>query len=69
METQETGIVKWFNFDKGYGFIARPNGKEVFFHISDVKTDGYKILHEGQKVHYHVEKKKTGMEAQDIFVL
>ncbi len=69
MEILETGIVKWFSFEKGYGFITRPGGKEVFFHISDIETVGYFIVHEGQRVHYSVEKKKSGLEARHIVVL
>lgn len=69
MENQETGIIKWFNFEKGFGFIARPNGREVFYHISDVITPGYKMLHEGQRVTYFLEKKRSGLEAVSIQIL
>jgi len=69
MENSETGIVKWFSFEKGYGFIARPTGKELFFHVSDIETLGYFIVHEGQRVRYSVEKKKSGLEARHIAVL
>ena len=69
MENLETGIVKWFSFEKGYGFISRPNGSELFFHISDVQTKPYLILHEGQRVRYEAYKKKVGFEARNILVL
>ena len=50
-----TGVVKWFNSSKGYGFITNANGEEVFVHFSAINADGFKSLEEGQKVTFDVE--------------
>ena len=52
----KTGTVKWFNNDKGFGFIAVEGGDDVFVHFSAIQTDGYKTLSEGQKVTYDTEQ-------------
>ena len=54
MEEREVGIVKWFNNGKGYGFIEREGGDDVFVHYSEVSGDGFKSLDEGQKVEFTV---------------
>ena len=51
-----TGTVKWFNDQKGYGFITPENGKDVFVHHSAIQGEGYKSLTEGQKVEFNIEK-------------
>ena len=60
------GTVKWFNGDKGFGFIARENGEDVFVHFSAIKGDGFRNLAEGQKVEFSVEKGPTGWQATNV---
>lgn len=56
----EQGTVKWFNNDKGYGFISRESGDDVFVHFSAIQGEGFKSLDEGQKVSFDVEEGETG---------
>ena len=56
----EQGTVKWFNNDKGYGFISRDEGDDVFVHFSAIQGDGFKSLEEGQKVSFDVEEGDRG---------
>jgi cold shock protein len=65
----ETGSVKWFNADKGYGFIARDNGGDIFVHYSAVQGDGYRSLNEGDKVEFEVGEGQKGPAAQNVRVL
>jgi len=60
------GTVKWFNSEKGYGFISRGAGPDVFVHYSAIQMDGYRNLEEGQRVQFEVGPGKKGEEAQDI---
>jgi len=60
------GTVKFFNEDKGYGFISREQGDDVFVHYSNIQGDGYKSLSEGQKVEFDVAPGKKGPEAQNV---
>ncbi len=60
------GTVKWFNADKGYGFIAVEGEEDVFVHWSKIKTDGYKTLDDGQIVSFDVVDGPKGREAQDV---
>lgn len=60
------GTVKWFNGQKGFGFITGEDGQDVFAHFSQIKTDGYKTLEEGQKVSYDVVKGPKGPQAENI---
>jgi len=60
------GIVKWFNADKGYGFITAEDGKEVFAHFSNISGDGYKSLEEGQAVTFDIEVNDRGPQATNI---
>ena len=62
------GTVKWFNPDKGYGFIAVDGGKDVFVHFSAIQSDGYRTLEEGQRVEFEVGPGKKGEEAQNVRV-
>jgi len=66
MAERETGKVKWFNDAKGYGFIERPQGGDVFVHFSSVRGTGFKKLTEGQAVDYVVAEGKGGLQAQDV---
>jgi CspA family cold shock protein len=69
MSTRITGTVKWFNGTKGYGFIAREGGEDVFVHFSAIKADGFRNLNEGQKVEFSVEKGPKGLQAADVVIL
>ena len=62
----ETGTVKWFNDAKGYGFISRENGEDVFVHYKSVVGDGYKTLNQGDKVQFEVEKGPKGLQAAKV---
>ncbi|MDD3224874.1 MAG: cold-shock protein [Clostridium sp.] len=64
-----TGTVKWFNAQKGFGFITGEDGKDVFAHFSQINADGYKTLEEGQKVSYDVVEGQKGPQAEKITVL
>jgi len=65
----QTGTVKWFNNSKGYGFIARESGSDVFVHHSAIQGDGYRSLEEGQKVQFEVTKGPKGEQATDVVKL
>jgi CspA family cold shock protein len=60
------GTVKWFNAAKGYGFIAREGGKDVFVHFSAVQMDGYKALNEGEQVEFSIEDSPKGPQAVNV---
>lgn len=64
-----TGTVKWFNGEKGFGFIAREQGDDVFVHFSAIQGDGYKSLEEGQRVEFDVGPGRKGEEAQNVRVI
>ena len=64
-----TGTVKWFNSDKGYGFISREGAEDVFVHYSAIQMDGYRTLDEGQRVEFDVGPGKKGREAQNVRVV
>ena len=61
-----TGTVKWFNEEKGFGFIAQENGPDVFAHFRQIVGDGFKTLAEGQKVEFRVTQGQKGPQAEDI---
>jgi CspA family cold shock protein len=63
------GTVKFFNAEKGYGFISREQGDDVFVHFSAIQGDGYKSLDEGQTVEFEVGRGKKGDEAQNVRVI
>ena len=69
MSDRIIGTVKWFNGDKGFGFIAREGGADVFVHFSAIQGDGYRNLQEGQKVEFTVEKGPKGPQASNVTVL
>jgi CspA family cold shock protein len=64
-----TGTVKWFNNEKGYGFIAREGGDDVFVHFSNIQASGYRTLEEGQRVEFDVAPGRKGEEAQNVRVV
>jgi CspA family cold shock protein len=65
----ETGTVKWFNAEKGYGFIQRENGEDVFVHFSAIQGEGFKSLDEGQRVEFNVVKGQRGPQAENVVKL
>ena len=62
----EQGTVKWFNAEKGYGFITGEDGKDVFVHFSAIQSEGFKTLDEGQKVTYDLVEGNRGMQAANV---
>jgi CspA family cold shock protein len=66
MATSERGTVRWFSNQKGYGFIARESGEDVFVHFSSISGDGYKTLTEGEQVEFSVEQGAKGLAAVDV---
>jgi len=66
MTGRETGTVKWFNATKGFGFIERTTGKDVFVHYSAITGTGYRSLEEGQQVEFTVVQGQKGPQAQDV---
>lgn len=62
------GKVKWFNAEKGFGFITSEEGKDIFVHFSAIQADGYKTLEEGQTVGYDVVETDRGPQAQNVVV-
>lgn len=66
MEERETGTVKWFNATKGFGFITRESGEDIFVHYSSIDGDGYRSLKEGQKVEYAVGEGEKGLQAKAV---
>ena len=63
---KEQGTVKWFNASKGYGFIQRQTGEDVFVHFSAIQMDGYKSLNEGQTVEFEVKQGDKGLHASNV---
>ena len=61
--------MKWFNAAKGFGFISRQNGEDVFVHFSAIQSDGYRSLQEGQAVEFNVTKGAKGWQAENVKVL
>jgi len=62
------GTVKWFNREKGFGFITGEDGKDVFVHFSQIKIDGYKTLEEGQEVSFDVAEGQKGPQAENVTI-
>ena len=64
-----TGTVKFFNTEKGFGFISRESGDDVFVHYSNIAGSGYKNLEEGQKVEFEAQEGRKGLEATNVNVV
>ena len=62
----EQGTVKWFNGAKGYGFISRENGEDVFVHFKAISGEGYKTLNQGDKVQFEIEQGPKGLQAAKV---
>lgn len=69
MSEKVKGTVKWFNSTKGYGFIQRPSGDDVFVHFQAIVSEGYRTLQEGQQVEFTVTQGQKGPQAQEVKVL
>lgn len=69
MAERETGTVKWFNSEKGYGFISRDSGPDVFVHYSGISGTGYRALQENQKVEFTITEGQKGPQAQDVIII
>lgn len=68
-DNREIGVVKWFSAAKGYGFIQRENGEDVFVHFSAIRAGGYRTLKEGEKVEYSLKRGEKGFQAEDVVVV
>ena len=66
MAERTTGTVKWFNASKGYGFISREEGDDLFVHYSSIQTEGFRTLDEGDSVEFSVEDNPRGPQAIDV---
>lgn len=66
MNEKETGTVKWFSNQKGYGFIVRDQGGDVFVHHTAIQSEGFRTLDEGQRVEFNVEQGPKGLQATDV---
>ena len=68
--SKATGVVKWFNGDKGFGFLTQDNGgADVFVHFRAISSDGFKTLEEGQKVSFEVEDGQKGPSASNVIII
>jgi CspA family cold shock protein len=63
---REKGVVKWFNAAKGYGFIQRASGEDVFVHFSAIQMSGYRTLEEGTEVEFEVKRGPKGLQAENV---
>lgn len=66
MDERESGVVKWFNDKKGYGFISRESGEDVFVHYSSIVGEGFRSLAEGERVEFAVKQDQKGQAAVDV---
>lgn len=66
---KEQGKVKWFNGQKGYGFIACDKGGDVFVHFRAIQIDGYKTLNEGDRVEFNIVKGQKGLQAENVTII
>ncbi|UNU73419.1 cold-shock protein [Moraxella nasovis] len=69
MSAREQGVVKWFNDAKGFGFIQRSTGEDVFVHFRAIQGDGYRSLKEGQSVEFIVTEGDKGLQAEEVVQL
>ncbi len=67
-ENRELGTVKWFNASKGFGFITRDNGEDVFVHFRSIRGKGHRVLRDGQRVDFLVSEGTKGLQAEDVAV-
>lgn len=69
MAERVVGTVKWFNSGKGYGFIAREGGPDVFVHFTAIQSEGFRTLEEGQKVEFTIEQGQKGPQASSVTIV
>ena len=69
MSEKEQGTVKWFNGSKGYGFIERAEGEDVFVHFNAIVGDGFRNLDDGQRVEFNVVQGQKGLQAENVVVI
>ncbi len=69
MTAREQGVVKWFNDTKGFGFIQRSNGEDVFVHFRAIQGDGHRSLRDGQRVEFTVAQGQKGLQAEEVSAL
>ena len=69
MSAREKGTVKWFNNSKGFGFIQRDSGEDVFVHFKSINATGYKTLAEGQRVEFTVTQGQKGLQAEEVTIV
>lgn len=69
MSAREKGTVKWFNDTKGFGFIQREQGDDVFVHFRAIRGEGHRSLQEGQRVEFAVTKGDKGLQAEDVVII
>ena len=63
---RESGSVKWFNASKGFGFITRDNGDDIFVHFRSIRGDGHRVLRDGQRVEFVISEGEKGLQAEDV---
>jgi len=68
MDERTNGVVKWFNRTKGFGFIQRDSGPDVFVHFSAIRGDGFRNLEEGDQVEFSIQSGPKGLQAADVVV-
>jgi len=69
MSERINGTVKWFNSSKGYGFLTQNDGADVFVHFTEIRSDGFRTLEEGQRVEFSVEQGPKGLQAKNVIVV
>jgi CspA family cold shock protein len=69
MDKRITGTVKWFNASKGYGFIERQGGPDVFVHFTAIESEGFRTLQEGQQVEFIIEQGPKGLQAASVKII
>ncbi len=69
MNMTEESVVKWFNRDKGYGFITRENGTDILVHFSEIQGSGHRSLEEGQRVSFKLHDGPKGLQAADVRII
>jgi CspA family cold shock protein len=65
-EQRESGCVKWFNASKGFGFITRDSGDDIFVHFRSIRGEGHRVLHDGQRVEFAISEGDKGLQAEDV---